>query len=212
MRRALVLVEGITDKPGYIEDIVKASPIASNYDEIKRAKTEEFFDKKTPWYLKPFSKIDAVDKFADMKVFLKSHQGRVGACRTVRFLIQRLQRDGYEVDVLSHSLGTIITLVCGPNLRNEAVVVKRLMLYASPLGLAIPPLRAEIENFTRRYLRNFYTEEEQKYVYGTEDLVSKVYREESVGQILDLIRGKEETKKEIKAVKAGHSLSNLIHY
>ncbi len=214
MKRCLVLVEGITEEAGYIERVIMNSPIASNYDEIVRAKTEEFFDKQTPWYLKWVENVkplqESIDKFADLKVFFESHQGRIGACRTVRFLIQRMQQKGYEVSTLSHSLGTIITLTCGPNLRDEAITVKETMLYASPMGLAFPPLRDKVLNFTRRYMRNYGTEEKIKYVYGTKDIVSKNYSEDNQGQILDLTCSREETKKEIEAKAEGHSLAKLI--
>ena len=120
MKKAIVLVQGISSREDYISKSIKDSNFdLSIYDKIVVVRTEEFFEKNTPWYMKPFKIIPVAnswaDKLGDVLIFMTQKKGRVGACRKVRMAIQKLQKNDFEVELLTHSLGTIITLVCGPN-------------------------------------------------------------------------------------------------
>lgn len=211
--RKLILVQGISTKNDYIsQELNSAGFDFSIYDKVKVIKTEEFFEKKTPWYIKPIKIIPVASGWAnrvsDVLTFMRSKEGRTGACRMVRFAIQKAQKEGYTVDIAGHSLGTIIILTCGPNnlnskenYRDQIIQVDKTYLFNSPLGM-IFPFGGKVLNFVRRYIQNYLTKE-MHYVYSTKDMVSKKYSEENQGQVLNLATL---NKKEIYKEETSHSL------
>lgn len=215
--KALVLIQGVSSKEDYIsESVGKSGFDLTPYSKIEIIRTEEFFEKKTPWYIKPFQLLpftkDWADRFDDLDIFFTSKQGRIGACRMVRFAIQKLQKENFIVDCLAHSLGTIITICAGvnelkqdQNYRDQILMVDRCYLFASPLGM-IFPFGGKVREFVRRYIQNFLAKE-VIYVYGSKDFISKNYQEEDQGQILNLVT---QDKKEVIKVNEGHSLIGQI--
>ena len=217
MKRQLILIQGISTQVDYMTKALKDSGFdTSEFDKIEVVRTEEFFIKHTPWYLKPFKLIPAADSWAnrlnDVLVFMSQKNGRIGACRLARLAIRRAQYHGYEPTIVAHSLGTIILLCCGPNelkqdkpYSEQLVRVPKVYLFNSPLGMVFP-LGNKVLDFVRRYIQNFLTEE-LVYVYGAKDMVSKNYQEDNHGQILNLATI---NKKEIYKEESGHSLSETI--
>lgn len=166
-KKALVLVQGISRSSYIKKDIEKFKSEFSGYDLIKVAPTESIFDKSI------ISKIS--DRFGDVVQYFKSHNQRKLACTVVRNQIRTLQNDGYEVDVLAHSLGTLMTLTCGglDGSKNPLVEVNKVMLFACPLGMKVPgmPIGLYVRNHTRKYIQNFKAKEIQ-YTWSKRDFVS----------------------------------------
>lgn len=216
--KVLLLVQGISSTDDYILNaVVKSGFDTSQYDAIETIPTEEFFRKTAPWYVKAIEKVPFAkawtSRLNDILRFLHDQDGRIGACRLVRMTIKRYQDKGYSVDMITHSLGTIITLVCGPNKLNDntpaisqMVKIDKLYMFASPIGMILP-FGAKVREFVRRFIMNFYTIE-LIYVYGLKDFVSKIYDPEDQGQILSLVTI---GKKEVTGVEAGHSLTNQLY-
>lgn len=168
VKKALVLVGGICKKP-YIEADVKGSDFNTSEYTLFLSPTEDIFDKSL------ISKMN--DRFGDVIQYFKSHDQRKEACRVTRNLIRKLQADGYEVSVLAHSLGTIITLTCGSLNDENPVKVDQCWLFGSPLGFSkwVPGLGLYVRNHTRKYIQNFYANK-INYIHSTRDFVSGSWR------------------------------------
>jgi hypothetical protein len=84
------------------------SPIINNffneYDAVEYVYTEDIFDKS--WFSKLFDKLDFIPYFLN-------ESKRQKVCRLVNEKIASFAVLGYEVDILSHSLGSIIAMQSG---------------------------------------------------------------------------------------------------
>ena len=174
MKRALVIVDGIRTNPGIRQDIKNSKFPTLRYEKIIRAKTEEVFDTTIPWYIRwvPFVNNWYDQYLSDVLALFKNKTARMAACREVRSTIKILQAEGYEVDVLAYSLGTLIALTCASQSDDEKTRIGTLSLFNSPLGFAVPYLGFRCRSFVRKYGKNL-SAENLKCVYGAKDIVSK---------------------------------------
>lgn len=181
VKRALVIVDGIRSKPKIRQDIKNSKFPTKNYEKIIRAKTEEIFDTTIPWYIRwvPFVNSWYDQYLSDILALFKNKTARMAACREVRSTIKILQAEGYEVDVLSYSLGTLITLTCASQSSDERTKISHLWLFNSPLGFAVPYLGYRCRKFVRDYGKNLEATT-ITYVYGKKDRVSKNYSKKIV--------------------------------
>ncbi|MCH2079643.1 hypothetical protein [Prochlorococcus sp. ALOHA_ZT_50] len=151
-KKALVLVQGISNKNNYIEDsLLESDFLLDDYDKWVTAKTEKALDglfEKFTFGVTSF--IGIVDTFGDPFRYLFSKKHRKAACRAVNSEVKKLTAQGYEVDILAHSLGTIIALTSGT--AKSAINVNTFYSFGSPLGSTIFPW------LFRRHV--------QKYIYG----------------------------------------------
>lgn len=181
-KKALLIVDGIRSKPGIRQDIKNSKFPTKGYDKIIRAKTEEIFDTTVPWYIRwiPFVN-NWYDQFiSDIWALFRNKTARMAVCREVRSQIRILQAEGYEVDVLAYSLGTLIALTCASQANSEKTQVNHLSLYNSPLGFAVPFLGGKCRKFVRKYGKNFLANKIEC-VYGEKDLVSKNCKKKASG-------------------------------
>lgn len=163
-KKALVLVQGISNKVYIQQDVESVKSAFKNYDKIKVAPTEGIFDKSI------VSKLS--DRFGDVVQYFKSHKQRKDACAKVRRTIESLQEEGYEVDVLAHSLGTLMTLTSGRSVElDKSTSVNKVFLFACPLGM-VWPMGFYARNHTRKFIQNFKAKE-IVYCYSPRDFVSK---------------------------------------
>jgi len=171
--KVLVIVEGIEDKSQIVANVKKSSFPIHEYDKIVRAKTEEVFDTTLPWYVKWIPKVNNwYDQYLnDVTAFFRNKTARMGACREVRHTIQKWQDKGYTVDVLSYSLGTMITLCCGSH-GEKPIKVNNHYMFCSPIGLSLPYFGWRARSLVRKFGAKFKAKRVQC-IYGSKDLVSK---------------------------------------
>ena len=167
---ALIIIQGINDKPRYmLEDLAN---IAAKYECVYYAQSEKYFEvvkENLPIYLKwlpPHIK----DYAADIWGYLNNRYvaGMINAEITNEIL--NLTTQGYKVDVVGHSLGTLITLCLGTEDRN--IELNTFYCLNSPIGIGLKTLRLYIKSYLwfRRKCVSFVNIFN---IYGTEDFVSK---------------------------------------
>ena len=168
--KALIIIQGINDKPRYmLEDLAS---IAAKYECVYYAQSEKYFEvvkENLPIYLKwlpPHVK----DYAADIWGYLNNRYvaGMINAEITNEIL--NLTTQGYKVDVVAHSLGTLITLCLGTEDRN--IELNTFYCLNSPIGIGLKTLRLYIKSYLwfRRKCVSFVNIFN---IYGTEDFVSK---------------------------------------
>tara|TARA_R110000822_G_scaffold218065_1_gene352543 strand:+ start:5540 stop:6187 length:648 start_codon:yes stop_codon:yes gene_type:complete len=177
MGKTLILVQGINQEPDYLYKEVMANNFLSNqYDEIINAPVEFIFDgkkqKKSGFWK---------DTLGDIWQFYKKDDKRIAACRIVRNTILKAKSLGNQVDVLAHSLGSVITLCAGSNKAGDTLTINNLFMLGSPLGISFKPFRRGITFFfpgtiphTEQYSYNFRATQIH-YFYSNKDKVSKVF-------------------------------------
>jgi hypothetical protein len=122
-KSALVIVQGINSDREYMIPTSKlVKEFFKGYDTVEYAYTEDEFDK--GW----FNKIS--DRFDFIPYFL-SKSRRKKVCRVVNEKIASLDLLGYNVDVVAHSLGSIITLQSGRS--KFPVKIRNLLMLQSPI-------------------------------------------------------------------------------
>ncbi len=199
MPKALVIVQGINNKQGYLRETIAQFPqFKEYYQRIIDIETDKYFDKHMSFLFKPFRSIGRT--LADVWEFYKNNAARMEVCRETRSQIQNLQALGYEVDIIAHSLGTVIALCCGPNSPVNPIKVNRTILMQSPLGIANLIARMKTNSHTERYSKNFTTKE-LYYTWSEEDYVSKKF----TARVLDILISKAEASPVILATGYGHS-------
>jgi hypothetical protein len=168
--KALVIIQGINDKPKYmLEDL---SGILVKYDYVYYAQTERYFEvvkDNLPVYLR-WLPLHIKDYAADIWGYLNNRYvaGMINAEITNEIL--SLITQGYEVDVIGHSLGTLITLCLGSN--DRSIELNTFYCLNSPIGIGAKTLRLYIKSylfFRRRCVKfaNIFN------IYGTDDFISK---------------------------------------
>lgn len=206
MVRALVVIQGINSKQGYLyNDVLTDTRLTKYYDKIIDIPTEKYFDLHKPWPLRLIGKWG--DSLSDIWEFYTRNDSRIGVCRESREQIQKLQGLGYEVDILAHSLGTVIALCCGPNSPGNPVLVNRVVLLESPLGIGNLIARMKTCSHTERYSKNF-TAKELYYTWSEEDFVSQKF----TGRINDILIYKSIGRPAIFHTGLGHSSSDNLDY
>ena len=203
-KKALVLVQGISNKDNYIKDALLTSDFnLDSYDEWVTAKTEKALDglfEKVTFGLTSF--IGIVDRFGDPIRYLFSEKHRKAACRAVNKEVKKLIDSGYEVDILAHSLGTIIALTSGTT--KNMIQINNFYSFGSPLGSAF------FSGLFRRHV--------QKYIYGIniknmhycwnrKDIISKKPLKQRFVNSLFLYVANFKNYK----IGDGHSLSNYLN-
>lgn len=122
-KKALVIVQGINNKREYMKPKSKVvKEFFSRYDEVDYMYTEDIFDGSLT------SKF--IDK-ADFIPYFFSNKRRQMVCRLVNEKIKTLEHLGYEVDVVAHSLGSVIALQSGRKVM--PIMVNKMITLQSPI-------------------------------------------------------------------------------
>lgn len=210
MGKVLIVVQGINDEPDYLyKQVINNRWLANRYDEIINAKTEYIFDgkkKKKSGFLK--------DTIGDVYQFYKKDNKRIEACRTVRKAITKAKSLGHKVDVIAHSLGTVITLCSGSNKPGDTISISNFYMLGSPLGFCFRPFRRGIPFYfpgtiphTERYSYNFKAAKIY-YLYSNKDKVSKVFDD----RILPILSSRTNSPTEIYQTGTSHSSEEYLKY
>lgn len=181
--RALVVVQGISKKHGYLAKELyeeAAGTIVKAYDVIAPVNTDQFFAKISNIPSKILGPV-----LSDVWNYYTNGKARREACREVRKTITELQSKGFEVDILAHSLGTVITLCSGGNSPARAVSVVNVYLLACPLGIGNLFARMKTNGHTERYSNNFVCKN-LFYFWSEKDYVSKILK----GRTLDILKAR----------------------
>lgn len=170
VKTALLTIQGVSNKQGYLYSHIASDPFfVKRYDKIIDVGTDEIFAFKKPWYLKPLGKLgSSIDDVFD---YLLRTDERIQTCRLVREAIRSAQYDGYSTDIIAHSLGTALTLTCGPNGAKEPVMVNNVYMLGSPIGFKYLMMRRKVESHCERYGHNFIAKK-INYSYSENDPVS----------------------------------------
>lgn len=160
--KVLILVQGINSGI-YLKEAVKNSNLdLSVYDKVIQVKTEKLLD--MSWVSKlPF----IGDKHGDYVQYFLSKSRRKKLSRLVRQLITVLRIKYDVVDVIAHSLGSVIALTSKTSVNNFYSL-------GSPLSFKNSWLGAFVRYHTKKYLKldvtnNFY------YAYSPKDIVCSHY-------------------------------------
>lgn len=169
-KTALITIQGISSRSSYLYDLVKDDPLfATKYQKIVDSPIDEVFSKKKPMWIKFFGKFgDSLDDLVDL---LYHTEERIAACLMTRNIIRGLQLDGYTVELLCHSLGTLIALTCGPRTASSPIIVDTIYLMGCPMGIRNLPMRIKTNAYVERYGANFTTRK-LHYLFSEEDKVS----------------------------------------
>lgn len=180
--KAIVLIQGINKDAGYLETELDNYPsLLKNYKLKKQIQTEKEFDKhlafRIPFLGKILKKSFTFGALGDFWQFLRGRDTRKRICKRIRSDIKNLQRQGYNVDILAHSLGTIMTLVAGPHdkddnrsTNNSPLNVNSCYFFGSPLGFKLPYVEWRTERFVKKYSDNFRGKK-LYYFYSSKDPV-----------------------------------------
>ena len=173
MKKALVLLQGIATKH-YIEKALVDSAIPTDqYDLIEYIPTEKYLDKGS-WFSWILLRVPFIrkhwDRFGDIFRYFYNKKTRKKVCSVVNEYISELKKKDYEVDILSHSLGSIIGLTCGK--KKSPLSVGKFYAFGSPLGFAFKPFRSIVNKHVDKYSYNL-SGERFHLVFNDEDIVSK---------------------------------------
>jgi hypothetical protein len=170
MSRCLLIVQGINSNGKYLlEDFEDFPSLKKKYDAIINAPVEKAWDH--TWV----SKLPVIgDKFGDIWNFYKNEQARIKACKLTSERIIEAKKEFKQVDILCHSLGTVVTLCSGPehSTRRPPIEIDNLYFLQSPLGLGIPFLDNIALSHAERYSTNFVAAKIYN-LYSSIDIVSK---------------------------------------
>lgn len=181
MKKALLVVQGINKDPDYFyENVVQVPNIKTQYDEVFNVPIETIWDK--AWFNRiPFLGNNWVSQVAgDVWQFYKQDKKRKAACRLVRKTILDLQKKGYVVDLMGHSLGCQLILCAGPQKsRAKILKVRNIFLLASPLGFFLNlfrpfNLRTKVKEHTDKFNSNLIAKKIVA-LFSTRDKVSQKF-------------------------------------
>jgi hypothetical protein len=201
--KALIVVQGVNHIQGYLYE--DAQRLSSYYDKIVDVDIGQHFKHKKGFVFKVLGKFG--DKLNDVWDFYISTEERKAVCREVRKTIRDLQAQNYDVSVLAHSLGTVITLCSGPNSAANPVHIDKLIMMQSPLGIASLVARMYTNQHTEKYSNNF-TVNELHYTWSKWDFISSVF----TNRINSIIMSKSKTYPKIYHTHLGHSSKDAINY
>lgn len=176
--KALLTIQGINSSQGYLFENAKV--LNQFYDRIDQAGVDNYFNKNEGVIFKLLGKFGA--KLDDVWDFYISNEERKNVCRATRDKILKLQQEGYEVDILAHSLGTVIAICCGPNEATNPIQVNKVILMQSPLGIANLLARMKTNSHAERYSKNFICNE-LIYTWSSNDYISQVI----TSRIIDIL-------------------------
>ncbi|MDD9897848.1 MAG: hypothetical protein OXU45_02495 [Candidatus Melainabacteria bacterium] len=177
--RAAVLVQGVNSKPYIKEALIEGGLDLSIYEQIREPDTEAIFDQHS------FASLGFWDWCGDVFQFYNNIKRRKAACRLVRKAVQELQGQGYEVDIIAHSLGCQIALTCAPQKEGRELKVKKTIFMGSPMGIIFIPMAWRVRSHAKKYSRNFVTEE-LEYLWSKNDLMCRSFGSKII-KVLDLV-------------------------
>lgn len=200
--KALILIQGINKKSNYLLDGI--DPVASGYDKIFYAKTERLFDvvkDSLPFYL-----MWIPDKYkellADLLGFFKNKYIRRAIDYEIIDKIHEFKSNGYEVDILSHSLGTLIALALGN--KDNKVSINNLYFLNSPLGIDLKSLRLYVKFKMSKFSKHFRCNKVYN-VWSDDDFVSK-----DMNKSLKFIEKRSDQSVHLIVKNGGHDHKNSI--
>lgn len=159
--KLLILVQGISKTP-YLKKELHQVGLGQVYDRVVLAPTESVFDDSL------VSKLPLMDKHGDWFQFFTNEKQRIQAARRVTKIIRAAEAMGYTtIDILSHSLGTLISITAKGSIRNLACL-------GSPLSFSVPGIREYILNYTKKY-KNLRIKNRIIYAWSPKDFVCNVY-------------------------------------
>lgn len=220
MKKVLLKVQGINVISDYmVKDFLLSNIDVSSYDEVVYVNTEKEFDKvlkKVPRFLRSSvykrrretkkkyqndeirTRLEWVDYAVDIWAFFGNKKIYEAVTSKVKNHVDEYREKGYEVDIFSHSLGTMISLHSGADINNFFSV-------ASPMGIDNYFLRNAIHWHLSK-CKNILKSKNTLLVWGTDDYVSK-HTDKKVKQIF-----KEHTSKLLKfKTDAGHQLVDIFY-
>lgn len=191
MKKALLLVQGIAKDSNYIEGALNKSGIPTEqYDLVNYVPTEKHLDNAgwfsfamrfVPWANKKW------DQYGDIYRYFYNKKTRRKVCGLVNEYITHLHKEGYEVDIAAHSLGSIIALTCGK--KNSVVKISKFFSFGSPLGFKLSPFKGIVNKHVRKFSYNLeghrfhYCGNEDDFVCTTEpgnktkNLINDIFKE-----------------------------------
>lgn len=206
VKTALVLCQGVASKDGYLYDLIKDDTFfTSKFSKIVNVPTDEVFALKEPFYMKLLGGLG--NKIDDVFDFLLRRKERIEACRMTRNIIKGLELDGYSITLLTHSLGTIIALCCGPNSAANPIIVDTLYMIGSPLGFKYLMMRMKVNSFTERFSNNFVARKIH-YLYSEGDPVSCKLN----ARTIDILESKSMETPSLYHTNSNHDAKEYIQY
>lgn len=167
--KALVLIQGISDVRYLDKAILDSNFDTSSYNKVIQVPTEAIFDSSV------VNKIPLLGpKYGDIWQYFTQKAQRKKVNREARLMIKKLRVDYDEVDVLSHSLGTIIALTCRAK-------INTLFCFGSPISFKLLGVGKYVQNHVKKYQQNKEGTEKTKvmnklyYIWDTSDFVCKYY-------------------------------------
>jgi hypothetical protein len=154
MKKAALIIHGISEKV-YMQD-VKIYLEDSGYDEVVIMELDKIFDKSI------FRFVPFYDKYGDITQFFFNKRNRRKLRKYLNKILINLEKQGYEVDIYAHSLGTLVALLSNRTIDN-------LYMLSSPLSMAAVgwKVRKEMRKRVRLTINK-----EVYYIYGKKDLIS----------------------------------------
>ena len=171
--KVLLLVQGISDEANYIGKAVRAEFPIEGYAKVINIKTEKALDEaaktSTPFWMKMLPK-KVKDKGYDIWGFFTNKTAHAWVTSLVRDEIQTWQDKGYDVDLLGHSLGTLIILCSGAKV--NPVKVNKFYSFSSPCGFEFAPLRYFVKWHVWRKSTKFRAKQIIN-VWGDDDYIAR---------------------------------------
>ncbi len=153
--RVLLLVQGVNEDTYLFKNLKSSSYDIDQYDKVIEVTTEKTLDKS--WVSKiPF----LGDKYGDILQFFVSDEAR----RNLKTKLKKtaLKYPDAEIDLLAHSLGTLICFI-------TPITVKNFICLASPVAMSLW-LGKKVRNFIRGRLK-LKVENNLYFVYSPFDLI-----------------------------------------
>ena len=149
-----------------------AESFTEDYDLVEYAETEEVFDvvkDNLPFYFK-WLPSNIKDYFADLWGYFTNRYVANIINTRIENTILRLQAAGYQVDILAHSLGTVISMCLGS--KDRPLKVNNFYSLNSPIGISLRTARLWVK--TKLFINARHIRFKKAYnVYGEDDFVSK---------------------------------------
>lgn len=135
--KALIIIQGVNSKPHYLLEGLDPFIEALGYlpTNVHYSCTECVFDKqvnKLPLYFK-WLPLEVKDYLSDLWGYFLNSRVKSEINTGLTNTVLRYSRAGYEVDILAHSLGTVIALCLGSN--DRKLDLNTFYCLNSPLGL-----------------------------------------------------------------------------
>lgn len=149
-----------------------AESFTEGYDIVEYAETEEVFDvvkDNLPFYFK-WLPATLKDYFADLWGYFTNRYIKSLIDTRITNTVLRLQMAGYEVDILAHSLGTVIAMCLGT--KDRPLKVENFYSLNSPIGISLRTARLWVK--AKLFIKARHIKFKKSYnVYGEDDFISK---------------------------------------